>query len=88
MNNSDGVEQYPEFACYYYNERDPRGCVCGKDKTQCGKKVCVANLATMQGKFFCSMYILLVIELVFRIYSFFNSMICICICYRLSMDLL
>ena len=64
MNNSDGVEQYPEFACYYYNERDPRGCVCGKDRTQCGKKVCVANLATMQGKFFCSMYILLVIGVI------------------------
>ena len=59
-----GVEQNPEFAFYYYNESDPRGCVCGRDKTQCGKKVCVANLATTKGKIFCSMYILLVVGVI------------------------
>ena len=50
MTSNPTVEEVPEYSCYYYNENDPRVCVCGRDKAQCGKRGCVPNLATTGGK--------------------------------------
>ena len=50
MTSNPTVEKNPEYSCYYYNENDPRVCVCGRDKAQCGKRGCVPNLATTGGK--------------------------------------
>ena len=70
FNGGAGFEKYPEFSCYYYNESDPRVCVCGRDKMNCGKKTCVANLATTGGKIIQSLLIMLVIGLI--VYGLFQ----------------
>eukprot|EP00933_Yihiella_yeosuensis_P024263 TRINITY_DN18806_c0_g1_i1.p1 TRINITY_DN18806_c0_g1~~TRINITY_DN18806_c0_g1_i1.p1 ORF type:complete len:158 (-),score=19.34 TRINITY_DN18806_c0_g1_i1:504-977(-) len=48
-----GYEENPEFTCIYYNENDPRMCVCGRHTLKCGKAEPVANLATPGGKIIC-----------------------------------
>mgnify|MGYP001356087152 FL=1 len=42
-------EKNPEFVCCYSNKNDPRICVCGRDRAQCGKSVCAANVAHPAG---------------------------------------
>jgi hypothetical protein len=43
----------PVFRCWYYNEDDPRGIVCGSDEIQCEQPSVAPNLATLKGKLFC-----------------------------------
>ena len=42
-------QKNPEFTCCYSNKNDPRICVCGRDRAQCGKSVCAANVAHPAG---------------------------------------
>lgn len=51
--NDKGYEDNPSFTCIYYNEKDPRVCVCGRDNLKCGAPAPVANLATTGGKAIC-----------------------------------
>eukprot|EP00747_Dinoflagellata_sp_TGD_P202140 gnl/TRDRNA2_/TRDRNA2_75628_c0_seq4.p1 gnl/TRDRNA2_/TRDRNA2_75628_c0~~gnl/TRDRNA2_/TRDRNA2_75628_c0_seq4.p1 ORF type:complete len:228 (+),score=29.00 gnl/TRDRNA2_/TRDRNA2_75628_c0_seq4:57-740(+) len=48
-----GYEDNPRVTCCYYNERDPRICVCGRDALKCDQPNCYANLATPGGKMIC-----------------------------------
>eukprot|EP00747_Dinoflagellata_sp_TGD_P202138 gnl/TRDRNA2_/TRDRNA2_75628_c0_seq2.p1 gnl/TRDRNA2_/TRDRNA2_75628_c0~~gnl/TRDRNA2_/TRDRNA2_75628_c0_seq2.p1 ORF type:complete len:228 (+),score=26.59 gnl/TRDRNA2_/TRDRNA2_75628_c0_seq2:66-749(+) len=54
-----GYEDTPRVTCCYYNERDPRICVCGKDALKCDQPGCWANLATTGGKGICCAAIVL-----------------------------
>eukprot|EP00746_Dinoflagellata_sp_MGD_P057658 gnl/MRDRNA2_/MRDRNA2_248128_c0_seq1.p1 gnl/MRDRNA2_/MRDRNA2_248128_c0~~gnl/MRDRNA2_/MRDRNA2_248128_c0_seq1.p1 ORF type:complete len:188 (+),score=32.77 gnl/MRDRNA2_/MRDRNA2_248128_c0_seq1:153-716(+) len=51
--NDKGYEDNPSFTCVYYNENDPRVCLCGRDNLKCGAPAPVANLATTGGKAIC-----------------------------------
>ena len=53
----DAQAQPKQANCHIYvNPSDKRVCVCVKDKAQCGKYVCAANLATTAGKVICFFY--------------------------------
>jgi len=43
-----GYDEVPKADCCYWNEDDPRACVCTVDS--CGKRNCTPNLGTTQGK--------------------------------------
>eukprot|EP00933_Yihiella_yeosuensis_P015729 TRINITY_DN13627_c0_g1_i1.p1 TRINITY_DN13627_c0_g1~~TRINITY_DN13627_c0_g1_i1.p1 ORF type:complete len:177 (-),score=27.37 TRINITY_DN13627_c0_g1_i1:256-786(-) len=48
-----GYEENPEFSCYYYNEDDPRICVCGRNTWKRGMLQAVPNVATPAGMVIC-----------------------------------